>query len=90
MTEVEEARSFQNAQRLKFGLNLNLTGIGRRSITEKNVGNFIRNNPQVYQKILKLSGYDPIAVQYRPAEQAQVVNTALLAQLVPHEAPSSP
>ena len=81
MTEVEEARSFQNAQRLKFGLNLNLTGIGRRSINEKNVGNFIRNNPQVYQKILKLSGYDPIAVQYRPAEQAKVVNTALLAQL---------
>ncbi|MDD5006620.1 MAG: JAB domain-containing protein, partial [Candidatus Omnitrophica bacterium] len=81
MTEVEEARSFQNAQRLKFGLNLNLTGIGRRSINEKNVGTFIRNNPQVYQKILKLSGYDPIAVQYRPAEQAKVVNTALLAQL---------
>jgi hypothetical protein len=81
MTEVEEARSFQNAQRLKFGLNLNLTGIGRRSINEKNVGAFIRNNPQVYQKILKLSGYDPIAVQYRPAEQAKVVNTALLAQL---------
>ena len=81
MTEVEEARSFQNAQRLKFGLNLNLTGIGRRSINEKNVGTFIRNNPQVYQKILKLSGYDPVAVQYRPAEQAKVVNTALLAQL---------
>jgi hypothetical protein len=82
MTEVEEARTYQNAHREMFKFkDLNLKGIGRRSITEKNIGTFIRNNPKLYEQMARLGSFDPVTIQNRPAEQAKVVNTAFLAQL---------
>ncbi len=80
-TEVEEARAFQNAQRIPYDFRINLEGIGNRSIDENNVGTFIRNNPQLYQEILKDSGLAREAVESHPSVQTKLVNTAMLAQL---------
>lgn len=80
-SEVEYARAYQNAQRLPFQHNVNLEGIGNKPIEEGNVGTFIKNNPELYRKILEQSGKTPEAIQAFPAEQSKVVNTALLAQL---------
>ena len=80
-TEVEEARAFQNAQRMPYSHKINLEGIGNRPIDEQNVGTFIRNNPQLYQEILKDSGLVREAVESHPSVQARLVNIAMLAQL---------
>ena len=81
LTAVENAKSFQNAQREPFTFNVNLEGIGGRSIDENNVHTFIKNNPRLYDDIVKNSGLDRTSIESRPETQAEAVNTALLAQL---------
>ncbi len=82
MTEVERARAHQNANStaIKFE-NLNLEGVGNRAIDEGNVATFIQNNPQMYRQMLEQSGFTREAVESHPKVQAQIVNTAILAQL---------
>lgn len=84
MTDVEKARQFKMGQKERFTFDkINTSGIGARPIDESNVHTFIKDNPQLYEKIVKDGGYDRVAVESDPEFQASVINTALLSQLEP-------